>query len=608
MFAKTRNCLNTGWFAVIALSFLSMLGCRDDGVAAIHSLHFDPVEVPVSDVEKRGILASRHVIVDGRQYPLQYRTLIRSGEDINGTVFGTITDRDGVPIGPAGTPRVSNYADFSSLLPAGNRLFMVTHLETVPAAMYLTELKQDGDTGLLKVLNTRSIDFSPVQGLYTPCAGSVTPWHTHLGGEEYEPDARAFESATDEDLGSAQSKVFLFKNMARYFGIKPTSAKVLKETLNPYHYGWPVEVAVDASGATDVRKHYAMGRRSLELAYVMPDKKTVYLSDDGTNVGLYLFVADHPGDLGAGVLYAAKWHQLGDQDGGNAALEWIGLGRASDAEIKASLDAGTRFSDIFDTEAPGDDGSCATPQFTAVNTSNGNECLRLRPGMNTAASRLETRRYAAMLGATTEFSKEEGITFDPDGGRLFVSISYLEKGMTAAQSENDAYNKGSGDHIRLTPNSCGAVYGLDLGNDASIGSNYVAKNMHAVIVGKPRQYDADSPYAGNNTCDVDWLANPDNLTFIPGQKTLIVGEDSSTGHQNDMLWAYNVDTGALTRILATPYGAEVTSPYFYPDIHGYAYLMSVVQHPYGESDKDKATSVGDSRAYVGYIGPLPKIF
>jgi hypothetical protein len=31
--------------------------------------------------------------------------------------------------------------------------------------------------------------------------------------------------------------------------------------------------------------------------------------------------------------------------------------------------------------------------------------------MSKAAAFLETRRYAAMLGATTEFEKEEGITF-----------------------------------------------------------------------------------------------------------------------------------------------------------------------------------------------------
>lgn len=29
-------------------------------------------------------------------------------------------------------------------------------------------------------------------GLWIPCAGSKTPWGSHMGGEEYEPDARPF--------------------------------------------------------------------------------------------------------------------------------------------------------------------------------------------------------------------------------------------------------------------------------------------------------------------------------------------------------------------------------------------------------------------------------
>jgi len=33
--------------------------------------------------------------------------------------------------------------------------------------------------------------------------------------------------------------------------------------------------------------------------------------------------------------------------------------------------------------------------------------------------------------------------------------------------------------------------------------------------------------------------------------------------------------------------------------------MSVVQHPYGESDQDKLTDPDQARAYAGYIGPLP---
>ena len=39
---------------------------------------------------------------------------------------------------------------------------------------------------------SRHVDWSHANGLWIPCAGSVSPWNTHIGGEEYEPDAKFF--------------------------------------------------------------------------------------------------------------------------------------------------------------------------------------------------------------------------------------------------------------------------------------------------------------------------------------------------------------------------------------------------------------------------------
>jgi hypothetical protein len=36
-------------------------------------------------------------------------------------------------------------------------------------------------------------------------------------------------------------------------------------------------------------------------------------------------------------------------------------------------------------------------------------------------------------------------------------------------------------------------------------------------------------------------------------------------------------------------------------------MMSVVQHPYGESDRDEDTGAGEARAYTGYVGPFPAV-
>jgi hypothetical protein len=35
--------------------------------------------------------------------------------------------------------------------------------------------------------------------------------------------------------------------------------------------------------------------------------------------------------------------------------------------------------------------------------------------------------------------------------------------------------------------------------------------------------------------------------------------------------------------------------------------MSVVQHPYGESDQDKLVDASDAAASVGFIGPMPAL-
>jgi uncharacterized protein len=49
------------------------------------------------------------------------------------------------------------------------------------------------------------VDWSEWGGLWLPCAGSVTPWGTHLGSEEYEPDARFNQEATSLDGPEATS-------------------------------------------------------------------------------------------------------------------------------------------------------------------------------------------------------------------------------------------------------------------------------------------------------------------------------------------------------------------------------------------------------------------
>lgn len=579
-------------------------------------IEFSTTPVPTSDFDKRSVLSSQYANVDGERVNVKYNTLLRVGDKpdsakrtfrrVNGKwiidggiaeTFGTIYDIEGEPVvAEDGSVNLSNTNDFASLLTGSdNNLYMVSHFEARPAAMYLTQLEQNESTGELTPLRTRHLDFSHVNGGWTHCAGSVTPWGTHLGSEEYPPNAKEWR---DSDVSDYNAMMVRYFPEARGAANDDLPALAL-QYVNPYDYGFNVEVDVSNYDTASVVKHYAMGRVAIELSYVMPNQKTVYISDDGSKVGLFRFEADNARDLSSGTLYAAKWTQTSPWtddseriyplNGGTANISWIALGHATDSEIRAIINSGVGFSDIFDEDVAG----CTT---ISNRDAHSGECLKVKPGMEKAAAFLESSRYAGILGATIEFEKMEGITHDPATNTMYLAMSRVKSAMS----------DGEGD-ISVPYNYCGTVYALGL------DANYVARNMRGVVSGIPRlisrgasvdkPYPSDGPYAANQ-CDLDGISEPDNVTFMKGYKTLIIGEDTGK-HQNDMIWAYNVETGSLTRVQTTPYGSETTSPYFYPDVNGFAYVMSVIQHPFGESDRDALEDESETRAYTGYLGPLP---
>jgi len=81
-----------------------------------------------------------------------------------------------------------------------------------------------------------------------------------------------------------------------------------------------------------------------------------------------------------------------------------------------------------------------------------------------------------------------------------------------------------------------------------------------------------------NTSNPEKVGNPDNLKFSEKLRTLFIGEDSST-HVNNFLWAYNVDTKKLSRLMSVPSGGESTGLHAVDSINGWTYVMSNFQHP-----------------------------
>ena len=584
MFFPSRLAVLLGSAAIAALPLHAV-------AADVKSVEFTSTPAPSSDeamLKPTTSSVAKVTYADGatRDFPLSYNVIFKNTDQFDGNAAAQLYDVKGEPIrDPNGDLVIAETPDANSLLSVDGKPFLVTHFEydwlladgaegrkvegwhgRMPMTMTLAALAQ-GEDGKLTPNSVKPIDFAEVDGLWIPCAGGPTPWGTHLGSEE------------DYDLyfSVASGKGELKKTTA---GVKALTEVYFRgeREANPYAYGFIPEVTVKGDGSAEVVKHYSMGRATWELARVMPDNRTAYYGDDGTNVALFMYVADKEKDLSAGTLYAAKWTQTSAEAGGAADISWVRLGHATDAEVKALIDKGLTFDDIFDSKAPPAADAAPTDHaaegFTRIRAGHGgDEWLKLKPGMEQAAAFLEPRRYAAMLGATTEFNKMEGVAADDQKKNLYVAMSYIEKGMTKDET-------GPRDDIQVAKLKAGATYELPMAggqtdqNGQPINSEWVGTRMSVPSALLGEDIEAD---ALGNVANPAKVANPDNLFFSPKMRTLFVGEDSGT-HVNNAIWAYNVDTGALASILWQPSGAEATGLQVVDDMNGHAYIMANNQH------------------------------
>ena len=456
---------------------------------------------------------------------------------------------------------------------------------TLPSPIAVLTLDQNQATGHLSLVKYHNVDTSEVNGLWITCGASLSPWNTHLSSEEYEPDAF--------DANDMRFKAF--------------SHKLFGDALiaNPYHYGHLPEVTVNPDGTGSVVKHFCLGRISHELVQVMPDQRTVLMGDDATNGGLFMFIADKAANLSAGTLYVAKWTQTSGVGPGSANLSWIKLGHATSKEIEALANT-LKPQEIMDVKT-------ADPKdasYKRIRFSGKDNWVKILPGKEKAAAFLETHRYAAFVGASLGFTKMEGTTVNAKDKIAYSAMSYIQTSMVDGTTD-----------IHVQGPKSGAVYAINLTgaqkdlSGAAINSEWVPVSMAApaALVGE----DLATPDALGNLSHADKVANPDNIKFSEKLRTLFIGEDSGR-HVNNFLWAYNVDTKKLERILSCPAGAESTGLHAVDDINGWTYIMSNFQHAgdweKGLHDKVQATLDPLVRANfkdrfgaaVGYLTAVPK--
>ena len=523
-----------------------------------------------------------------RSFELAYQPFFITGTEVSDGKGGTVVaggyyNIDNEPIidsSVAGSDRqfFSDCPDGSSLLTVegasvsgvkGNTVFAVVQFEyatrnqaltsmygQLPSPIAVLTLDQDKDTGKLSLVKYHNVDTSGVQGLWITCGASLSPWGTHLSSEEYEPDA--FDQGAN---GSTLATLQAFSQ--NLFGATTTAT--------PYDYGHLPEVTVNKDGTATIAKHYCMGRISHELVQVMGDNRTVLMGDDATNGGLFMFVADKEKDLSSGTLYVAKYTTELNATS-SASISWIKLGSATSDEIETLVRGGIQASDIMEslTSDPADS------SYTQIIISKKKLWVKVKTGMEKAAAFLETHRYAAMMGGSLSFTKMEGTTVNLKDKKAYSAISAIKDSMVTGKSSNvpalnvnfpAAINAGGVLEHTLTS-------GVKDSSGTAINSEWVPASSQFILLGE----DLSTADALGNLANADKIANPDNLKFSEEMRTLFIGEDSGM-HVNNFLWAYNVDTQTLNRVLSTPSGAESTGLHAVDKINGWTYVMSNFQHP-----------------------------
>lgn len=431
-----------------------------------------------------------------------YQVLGREGDTFTGALaFGL-----GAIVNAAGTASVkqSNNPDFNAFIPSnadGSEGYLFTAWEDRPGAVSRMSLAKQPD-GSWSIADALNVDFSGVKGTMINCFGTVSPWGTPLTSEEN------YEAENTENWNNPAYST----GYPHYADVQRIQDYLGGTFPNPYDYGYIVELTNPKAAAPAPVKHFTLGRLAHENPVIMPDRKTVYLTDDGSKKGFFKFVATTAGDLSAGTLYAAKVTQDATRDHSKAGfnITWIELATANNAQIEAWIDS---YDGIDETAYVDGANSYITDAEVTTWAAGG--------AADDRVAFLETLKAAEAKGATVEFNKMEGININYAGAASgAVPFMYV-----AMADVSGAMVDTAGD-IQIEANRCGIVYRLGLHAD------YNVSRMDPVVVGGA--YDSTST---TNKCSVDGIAQPDNIVVLDDGRVLI-GEDTSN-HKNNMLWIYN---------------------------------------------------------------------
>lgn len=425
-----------------------------------------------------------------------YQALLQSGDFLgSGELAGGIYAADDGEL-----LFTSEKPDFNVFVPTiseGTEGYLYSTWESRPAGVSQIHIEWNEMSGEWDIAGGKMLDLSEINGGWVLCFGSLSPWGTPLLSEEL-----FFEDTIDWNNPSYNYHEDQLE-LADYLGYYP----------NPYDYGWIVEIEDADSESPQFEKLYSLGRFSHENAQVMPDRKTVYLSDDEYGTVLFKFISDSEANLDSGTLFAAKV----DQDSGtNPAttgfdVTWIELASSNSNEIASWIDE----YDAIDTSdfVNGQNSYISDQEINDWAEHKLDEDLDGDGNIGFAEDNrvafLESRKAAAALGATAEWNKMEGVVFNENSPEyLYLAMSDIRYDMTDS----------SGD-IQLSENRCGIIYRLDVDNQWDVT--------------RIEPVEAGGSYSSGR-CEVNRIAGPDNLAVL-NDGSLLIAEDTGK-HDNNMLW------------------------------------------------------------------------
>lgn len=322
----------------------------------------------------------------------------------------------------------------------------------------------------------------------------------------------------------------------------PSNAAFAGRTIKKFqNFNWLVEI--DPAQAKAVRKMYNWGRFEHEGGVIMPDDKTVYLTDDNQPSVFFKFVANQAGNFNEGQLYAFK--QSSDGSSGT----WV--------KIETSLD-----SNLISRTVALRKGATMFTRFEWITEVNGKVYI-------------------------TETGRDNSGTTFKDGLKLGGTLA---KHLWARDEYNGPFTDST---MRIKDTIITDYYGRVLEFDP-------ATDKMSVFLegGKATNYASNKVHLSNPDGLVSWTLNGKNYLVIQedlnGRSKGRVGNPDVDGSGNNICEMYVLDMSKpnptlddLKRLLITPNGAEVTGAIPTPD--GKAMFVNS-QHPSAGNTGDYGNS------------------